>query len=82
MNKKNLIIISLNEDISEIIDLADSLNYKTIETFIQKRNNPDVFHHTTFSPCDAFKGVKTSGLPLIRRTMTTESPAASHHQLR
>jgi GTP-binding protein HflX len=42
MNKKNVILISLNEDISEIVDLAKSLNYKSVKTFIQNRQNPDV----------------------------------------
>jgi len=42
MNHKNAIILSLDEEIKEIIDLADSLDYKIIETFIQHRQNPDV----------------------------------------
>ena len=41
-NKKNAIIISIQEDISETIDLADSLDYKVIKSFIQKRKTPDV----------------------------------------
>lgn len=41
-NKKNAIIISIQEDISEIVDLADSLDYKVIKSFIQKRKTPDV----------------------------------------
>ena len=41
-NTKNAIIISISEDISETIDLADSLDYKVIKTFIQKRKTPDV----------------------------------------
>ncbi|UCB58957.1 MAG: GTPase HflX [Thermoplasmatales archaeon] len=41
-NTKNAIIISISEDISETIDLADSLDYKAIKTFIQKRKTPDV----------------------------------------
>jgi GTPase len=39
---KNALIISLDKDISEISDLADSLDYKIIKTFIQKREMPDV----------------------------------------
>lgn len=39
---KNAIVISLNENISEIVELADSLNYKVIQTFFQNRENPDV----------------------------------------
>jgi len=40
--KTNSIVISLNNDISEIKDLANSLNYNIIKTFIQNRDNPDV----------------------------------------
>jgi GTP-binding protein HflX len=39
---KNTIIISLNEEVSEIIDLADSLGYRNIKTFIQNKKIPDV----------------------------------------
>jgi len=42
MNRNNAIIVALNSDISEIVDLADSLDYKIIKTFIQRRQNPDV----------------------------------------
>jgi GTP-binding protein HflX len=42
MNHKNAIILSLNKEITEIRDLADSLDYKIIETFIQHRQLPDV----------------------------------------
>jgi GTP-binding protein HflX len=42
MNHKNAIILSLNEEVSEIIDLANALDYKIIKTFIQKKQNPDV----------------------------------------
>jgi GTP-binding protein HflX len=41
-NKTNAIIISFNIDVSEIVDLANSLNYNIIKTFIQHRENPDV----------------------------------------
>lgn len=39
---KNAILVSLDEDISEIIDLAHSLDYVIIKNFIQKRQDPDV----------------------------------------
>ena len=39
---ENAIVISLKNDISEIKDLADSLNYNIINSFIQHRENPDV----------------------------------------
>ncbi|KYK20160.1 hypothetical protein AYK21_01700 [Thermoplasmatales archaeon SG8-52-2] len=42
MEQKNAIIIALNEDVSEIVDLADSLDYKVIKKFIQHRQTPDV----------------------------------------
>jgi GTP-binding protein HflX len=42
MNDNNAIIISLNDDVSEIVELADSLNYKVFKTFFQRRENPDV----------------------------------------
>jgi GTP-binding protein HflX len=42
MNDNNAIIISLNDDVSEIVELADSLNYKVVKTFFQRRENPDV----------------------------------------
>ncbi len=42
MNNNNVIIISLNDNVSEIVELADSLNYKVVKTFFQRRENPDV----------------------------------------
>ena len=39
---KNAIIISLNDDISETIELANSLNYNVEKSFFQRRENPDV----------------------------------------
>jgi len=41
-NKKNAIVVSLNDDVSEIAQLADSLDYKIVRTFIQHREKPDV----------------------------------------
>jgi len=41
-NKKNSIIVSLSEDITEIEQLANSLDYTIIKTFIQHRELPDV----------------------------------------
>ena len=40
--KKYALLISLHEDITEINELAESLDYKIVMTFIQKRNHPDV----------------------------------------
>ncbi len=42
MNQNNAILIALNEEVSEIVDLAESLDYIIIETFIQHRQIPDV----------------------------------------
>ena len=39
---KHAIIVSLNDDISEISELAGSLDYRVIKTFFQRRENPDV----------------------------------------
>ena len=40
--KKNAIVVSLNDDVSEIVELADSLDYTVVESFFQHRQNPDV----------------------------------------
>jgi len=44
MNKKNshAIVVTLKDDISEIIELANSLDYSVIESFFQRRKKPDV----------------------------------------
>jgi GTP-binding protein HflX len=39
---KNAIVVSLESYISEIISLADTLDYRVVNTFIQIRNNPNV----------------------------------------
>jgi len=41
-NTKNAVIISISNDFSEIKQLAESLGYKTVKTFYQKREKPDV----------------------------------------
>ena len=41
-NNKDAIVISLSDNVSEIIELADSLNYHVIKTFFQRREAPDV----------------------------------------
>lgn len=40
--QKQAIIVSLHDDIKEISELAGSLQYNIIQTFIQHRKNPDV----------------------------------------
>jgi GTP-binding protein HflX len=39
--KKNAVVVSLNKDVSEIVQLASSLGYEIIKTFIQHKNIPD-----------------------------------------
>jgi len=39
---KNAIVVSLESYVSEIISLADTLDYNVVNTFIQNRSNPDV----------------------------------------
>jgi len=40
-DKKNAVVVSLNEDVSEIVQLAGSLGYEIIKTFVQHKNIPD-----------------------------------------
>jgi len=40
--QKQAIIVSLHDDIKEISELAGSLDYRVVQTFIQHRNDPDV----------------------------------------
>ena len=42
MNDNYAIIITLNENVSEIVDLADSLDYNIVKSFVQHRKRPDV----------------------------------------
>lgn len=51
----NSIIISLNDDVSEIIDLANSLNYNIVKTFFQHRENPDVNSYIGSGKVDEIK---------------------------
>lgn len=46
--EKYAIIVSLHDDITEIIQLANSLNYTVINTFIQHRQLPDVVSYIGF----------------------------------
>ena len=39
--KKNAVVVSLNKDVSEIVQLAGSLGYEIIKTFIQHKHIPD-----------------------------------------
>ena len=54
-NKKNAIIVSLYDDVSEIGQLADSLNHRIIETFIQRRELPDVNSYVGFGKAEEIK---------------------------
>jgi len=40
--QENAIVISLYNDVTEIVQLADTLGYNSVKTFIQHRKNPDV----------------------------------------
>lgn len=51
----NAIIISLNDDISEIKDLANTLNYNINEFFIQHREKPDVNSYIGSGKVDEIK---------------------------
>lgn len=51
----NAIVISLNDDISEIKDLADSLSYNIVSSFIQHRENPDVNSYIGSGKVDEIK---------------------------
>jgi len=39
---KNAIVVSLDDDVSEITQLSDTLDYSVVKTFIQHKNTPDV----------------------------------------
>ncbi len=41
MSGKNALVVSLNDDIQEIIQLADTLGYTILKTFIQHKKLPD-----------------------------------------
>jgi GTPase len=43
--QKKAILISLDDSISEIIQLAETLGYSILKTFIQQRTNPDVNYY-------------------------------------
>ncbi len=51
----NAIVISLNDDISEIKDLAVSLSYNIVSSFIQHRENPDVNSYIGSGKVDEIK---------------------------
>lgn len=54
-NKKKAIIVSLSDDVSEIEQLADSLNHCIVETFIQHRELPDVNSYVGFGKVEEIK---------------------------
>jgi len=53
--QKNAIIISLNDDVSEIKQLANTLNYNIIKEFVQKRKIPDVNYYIGSGKLDEIK---------------------------
>jgi len=54
-NKKKAVIASLTDDVSEIEQLADSLNHCIVETFIQHRELPDVNSYFGFGKVEEIK---------------------------
>ena len=54
-NKKKAVIVSLSDDVSEIEQLADSLNHCIVETFIQHRELPDVNSYFGFGKVEEIK---------------------------
>ena len=54
-NILNAIIISLNKNISEIKQLAESLNYNVIKIFVQTRDFPDVNSYIGFGKVEEIK---------------------------
>ena len=54
-NQSNAIVVSLNSDVSEIIELANSLDYNVIETFFQHLEKPDVKSYVGSGKVDEIK---------------------------
>ena len=53
--KKNALLISLKDDISEIEQLAESVDYSVLKKFIQHRFNPDVRYFVGFGKVEEIK---------------------------
>ena len=54
-NEKNVIIVSLDNNTSEIIQLSDTLGYSIVKEFIQKRTTPDVNFYIGSGKVDEIK---------------------------
>ncbi len=54
-NQNNAIVVSLNSDVSEIIELANSLDYNIVETFFQHLEKPDVKSYVGSGKVDEIK---------------------------
>jgi GTP-binding protein HflX len=54
-DKKNAILVSLKDDVVEIKQLAESLDYVIVETFIQHRTAPDVSSYIGSGKVDEIK---------------------------
>ena len=52
---KNAVVISLDENISEIIDLVESLSYTNVKTFIQNKEHPDPNYYVGTGKIDEIK---------------------------
>jgi len=66
MSDNKAIIISLNNDVSEIKELASSLDYNVFKIFIQKRENPDVKSYIGSGKVDEIKEFIKSSENIIK----------------
>jgi GTPase len=65
MQQKNALIISLDETHAEIIQLADTLGYKIVKTFIQHRDSPDTNSYVGIGKLEEIKEfITTSDEPI------------------
>ncbi|MDH7516801.1 MAG: GTPase HflX [Candidatus Thermoplasmatota archaeon] len=55
MSGKNAVIVSLSDDVQEIIQLADTLGYNVVKTFIQHKKTPDTNYYVGPGKVDEIK---------------------------
>ena len=53
--QKNAVIVSLDHNVSELMQLADTLDYVVVKTFIQERKLPDVNYYIGSGKLDEIK---------------------------
>ena len=61
-HKKYAIIVSINDNISEISELADSLDYTIVKEYIQHRKIPDVNFYISSGKVDEIREYVDSSL--------------------